>query len=74
VKNRIKEMRGRFGLTQELLAEKVGVSRQTIIAIENGRYNPSLALAYRLARVFSCRIEDLFEFSAMEGDNADGKV
>ena len=48
------------GLSQEDLARVVGVSRQTIIAIERGRFEPRLALAFRLAGVFGCRIEDLF--------------
>ena len=47
-------------MTQEDLANRVGVSRQTIIAIESGRYTPSLGLAFRLARLFKCRIEDIF--------------
>ncbi len=63
MKNGLRELRNRHNLTQEQLAAKLGVSRQTIISIEAGRYNPSLILAYRLARVFSCRIEDVFDFS-----------
>ena len=47
-------------MTQEDLAQRVGVSRQTIIAIESGRYTPSLGLALRLAKLFKCRVEDLF--------------
>jgi putative transcriptional regulator len=47
-------------MTQEDLAGRVGVSRQTIIAIESGRYTPSLGLALRLAKLFKCRVEDLF--------------
>ncbi len=63
MKNRLRELRGRHNLTQEQLAAKLGISRQSIISIEAGRYNPSLILAYRLARVFACRIEDVFDFS-----------
>jgi putative transcriptional regulator len=48
-------------MTQEDLAQRVGVSRQTIIAIESGRYTPSLGLALRLAKLFKCRVEELFE-------------
>lgn len=48
--------------TQESLAQRVGVSRQTIIAIEKGTYNPSLELAFRLARTFGITIEDLFAY------------
>lgn len=51
--------RGR-GLSQQALADLLGVSRQTVISIEKGRYDPSLPLAFRLAAVFECRIEDLF--------------
>ncbi len=47
-------------LTQEQLAEKVGVSRQTVIAIESNKYNPSLDLAFKLARLFEVAIEDIF--------------
>lgn len=67
MKNRVRELRAQFDLTQEQLAARLGVSRQTIISIEAGRYNPSLVLAYKLARVFLCRIEDVFDFSEVEG-------
>ncbi len=62
MEHRIKELRGSFGFTQEQLSEKVGVSRQTIISIENGRYKPSLELAYKIAKLFQLRIEDVFIF------------
>ncbi|WP_010271972.1 helix-turn-helix transcriptional regulator [Paenibacillus senegalensis] len=62
MKHRLKELRAENGWTQENLSEKVGVSRQTIISIESGRYNPSLELAYKIAKVFRCRIEDVFIF------------
>jgi len=58
-------------LTQEALAEKVGVSRQTVIAIESNKYNPSLDLAFRLARLFEVAIEEIFFYEA-EGE-ADAK-
>ncbi|MCD6536028.1 MAG: helix-turn-helix transcriptional regulator [Thaumarchaeota archaeon] len=61
VKNRLREFRARYRMTQEDLAKRVGVTRQTIIAIENGKYLPSLRLAFKLARVFNVKIEDLFE-------------
>jgi len=60
--NDLKVWRAREDLTQEDLADAVGVSRQTINAIERGRYDPSLELAFELARFFECRIEDLFEY------------
>lgn len=62
LKNRIKEFRARFDLTQFALSQLVNVSRQTILAIEKGRYNPSIELAFKLSRVFNCRIEDIFFF------------
>lgn len=60
-KNRIKELRARFNLTQEELADKVEVTRQTILAIEAGKYNPSLELAFKIVAVFKLKIEDVFE-------------
>jgi putative transcriptional regulator len=60
-KNRIKELRARDGLTQEDLAIKVEVTRQTIIAIEAGKYNPSLELAFKISKVFKLPIEEIFE-------------
>jgi len=59
-------------MTQEELARRVGVSRQTVIAIEKGSYNPSVALALRLARVLGARVEELFRLQAEEGGMADG--
>ena len=56
----ITELREKRGLTQAQLAEKVGVSRQAIIAIENGKYEPGLSLAMRIARVFRKRVEEVF--------------
>lgn len=60
-------MREEFGFTQQDLAEKVHVSRQTIISLENGKYNPSIFLAYHIANVFHKSIEDIFVFE--EDDN-----
>ena len=60
--NRIKEFRARYNLTQEELAQKVQVRRETIVFLEKNRYNPSLKLAYDLAQVFSVPIEELFIF------------
>jgi len=60
VKNRIKEFRGERGWTQQELAEKVGVSRQSINSIERERYVPSLPLALTFARVFGCPTEKIF--------------
>jgi putative transcriptional regulator len=60
VKNRLQELRGERGWSQGDLAERLCVSRQTVNAIETGRQDPSLGLAFRLARLFGRRIEDLF--------------
>ncbi|PSG99538.1 MAG: transcriptional regulator [Nanohaloarchaea archaeon SW_7_43_1] len=61
MKNEIVVYREQEEVTQEELAEAVGVSRQTINAIERNRYNPSLELAFKLSTYFSCQIEDLFK-------------
>lgn len=61
MRNEITAYRERDGLSQGGLAEAVGVSRQTINAIERDRYNPSLELAFKLSVYFNCQIEDLFE-------------
>ena len=60
--NRVRELRTAGGLRQEDLADRVGVSRQTIISIEKGRYNPSLELAWRLSKALGTTIEGLFVF------------
>lgn len=66
MKNRIQELRRERKIRQEDLAEAVGVTRQTIISLENGRYNASLMLAHRLARYFDMQIEDVFLFDEEE--------
>lgn len=58
--NRLKELRARFDLTQEELAQRVGVTRQSIIAIEGKRYNPSALLALKIAEVFDLPLEEVF--------------
>jgi len=60
--NRIKEFRARYKLTQEDLAKKVKVRRETIVFLEKNKYNPSLKLAYDIARVFDVKIEEIFPF------------
>lgn len=60
--NRIKELRARNGLTQEDLARKVGVRRETIVFLEKGKYNPSLKLAYDISKLFEMTIEEVFIF------------
>ena len=60
MKNRLEEMRRERGLRQEELADLLEVSRQTISSLENGRYNPSIILAIKIARVFGVPVEDIF--------------
>lgn len=62
METRIRELRGKKGLTQEQLAEMVDVTRQTILFLEKGKYNPSLRLAWNIARVFDKPIEEVFSF------------
>ena len=67
MKNKLKVYRAMHDLTQEQLAEKADVTRQTINAIEQGKYSPSLELAFRLAKLFGVTIEDLFIYEEEEG-------
>lgn len=60
--NRIKEFRARENLTQQDLAQLVGVRRETIVFLEKGKYNPSLKLAYDISKVFKQKIEEVFVF------------
>ena len=60
MKNRLEEIRKERGVTQEELAASLEVSRQTIGSLENGRYNPSILLAFKIARYFQMTIEDIF--------------
>lgn len=62
MKNKIKVFRAMHNLTQEQLAEKVGVTRQTIIAIESNKYLPSLGLAFKISKMFDVSVEDVFVF------------
>ncbi|MBQ6371815.1 MAG: helix-turn-helix transcriptional regulator [Oscillospiraceae bacterium] len=62
MKNRIEEIRSERGMKQEELAKALGVSRQTISSLENGRYNPSIGLAYKVAKFFGKTIEEVFVF------------
>jgi putative transcriptional regulator len=64
IKNNVKKLRFDNGqMTQEALAKEVGVTRQTIIAIENGNYSPSLELAFRIALIFESNIDEVFSYS-----------
>lgn len=60
LKNKVSEFRKKYGFSQDRLAEKLGVSRQTIISIEKRKYNPSLPLAMIMAKVFETNVEDIF--------------
>ena len=62
MKTHIKEYRAKHGLTQEKLAELAGVRRETIIFLEQGKYNPSLKLAYNISKILNTHIEELFIF------------
>jgi putative transcriptional regulator len=64
MKNRIKVFRAMHDLTQEALANELGVTRQTILAIEKGKYDPSLDLAFKIARYFKVSIDEIFIYDA----------
>jgi putative transcriptional regulator len=68
MKNHLEAIRREAGMTQEDLAERLEVSRQTIGSLENGRYNPSIILAFRIARLFGKTIEEIFIYEEDEGD------
>jgi putative transcriptional regulator len=68
MKNNLEKRRTERGWTQQELADRVEVSRQTIISLESGRYNPSILLAFRLAREFGAAIEDIFIYEAEAND------
>jgi putative transcriptional regulator len=68
MKNKLKVFRAMHDLTQEELANKLGVTRQTVVSIEIGKYDPSIGLAFRIARLFNVRIEDVFEDEGSVGD------
>ena len=66
MKNKIEEIRKEHGIRQEEFARSMGVSRQTISSLENGRYNPSIELAYKIAKYFGMKIEEVFIFEEDE--------
>jgi putative transcriptional regulator len=66
MQNKLKVLRATYDLTQEALAQKLGVTRQTIISIESGKYDPSLSLAFKIALLFGLRIEDIFNCSELQ--------
>ena len=71
MKNKIEAIRKERGIRQEEFAKALGVSRQTISSLETGRYNPSIFLAYKIARYFSLTIEDVFIFEEDGGNEHD---
>lgn len=66
MKNKVKQLREQYGLTQAQLGEKINVSRQAINAIENNKFDPSIWLAYDLAKFFKMSIEEVFDFEESE--------
>ena len=71
MKNRLEELRKKLGITQEELADRLEVSRQTIGSLESGRYNPSIVLAFKLARFLDVTIEELFLYEEDISSEAD---
>ena len=68
MKNRLEEIRKQRGIKQEELADTLEVSRQTIGSLENGRYNPSILLAFKIANYFDMRIEDIFIYEEAKNE------
>jgi len=68
MKNKLKVYRAMHDLTQESLAKKLQVTRSTIVSLENGKYDPSIGLAFRIARLFNVKIEDIFEYEGTPGE------
>jgi putative transcriptional regulator len=66
LKNRLEEIRKQHGITQEELAKKLEVTRQTIGSLENGRYNPSILLAFKISKLFKVSIEEIFIYEESE--------
>ena len=66
MKNKLKVYRAMYDLTQEDLAQKLGITRQTVLSIEKQKYDPSLELAFKISNLFKVKIEDIFSYSATE--------
>ena len=73
MKNRIPELRKQLGYTQQVMAEKLSVSRQTIISLENEKYNPSILLAYQIAKLFGKTIEEVVIFEHKSATHSPSK-
>lgn len=69
MRNKLKILRATHQLTQEQLADKIGITRQTVIAMESDRYLPSLGLAFRLAKLFQVKVEDVFSYDEKGGED-----
>lgn len=69
MKSKLKVFRAMHNLTQEQLADKIGVSRQTVIAIESDKYLPSLGLAFKIAGLFKVKVEDIFTHEGGENES-----
>jgi putative transcriptional regulator len=74
IKTKVKELRNKVGITQDDLAKDVGVSRQTIISLEQGKYVPSLTLAMKIARIFNVSVEKIFELDENDYSKKKGKT
>lgn len=74
MKNRLEELRKERGVRQEELAAALEVSRQTIGSLENGRYNPSILLAFKIAKYFGLRIEDIFIYEEDTINDSEGRA
>ena len=68
LRNRLKEYRARLGVNQQEMGALVGTSRQTISQIERGDYSPSVTLALKIAKVFNCKVEDIFDYQEEENE------
>jgi putative transcriptional regulator len=66
IRNTIRELRAAAGMTQQQLADRIGLTRQTVIAIEGDKYSPSLETAFRIAQVFGVPLEEVFRYEALE--------
>jgi putative transcriptional regulator len=67
LRNSVRELRAERGMTQQDLADKIGVTRQTVIAIEQDKYSPSLETAFKIAMVFGVPLEKVFQYEAAKG-------
>ena len=69
MQNKLKVYRAMYDLTQDALAQKLGITRQTVLSIEKNKYDPSLELAFKIANLFSVTIEDIFSYQTRKDDS-----